>query len=158
MSAVFFFFFFLKVLRGGKRGPRGPLGQVIDGRLQRARVGARHDRRPLGLGEEVEGGDGGDAELLGEIGDLVDVELGEGDGVVGGQGVGVLLEEGGDGFAGAAPSCAGLDGDRVGVADELVELLLGGDGDDGHGGEVSAGGGFREAEGWMGEGKERVSW
>ena len=81
--------------------------------------------------EDEEGGDGADAELLGEVGDVVGVELGE-DVLVARVFVGVLDEEGGYGLAGAAPGGCGLEGDEGLRADEVVELGLGGDVYDDH--------------------------
>lgn len=115
----------------------GLLANLLYGLLQRGRVGTSDTAVGLvAVLEEVEGGEGADAELHGEIGNVIGVELGEGVGVVDAEGVGVLDEHGRDGLAGTTPGCAGLDGDEGGLFDELIKLILGRDGDDGHFGGV----------------------
>jgi hypothetical protein len=97
--------------------------------LQRSRVRAGQVLGLFAVLEEEEGGDAADAELEGQVGDVVGVEARKGVLVVAVV-AGVLVEEGGDGLAGAAPGGVGLEGD-VGLGlDELVELGLGGDVDD----------------------------
>ena len=95
--------------------------------LERGRVCASKIVDLLSVLKHEEGGDTADAELLGEVGDFVGVELDKGvlvrDLIL----VGVLLEEGGDGLARAAPGGVGLDEDIWVRLDELVELSLGGD-------------------------------
>jgi hypothetical protein len=95
--------------------------------LERGRVRASKIIDLVSVLEHEEGGDTTDAELLGEVRDFVGVELDKGvlvrDLIL----VGVLLEEGGDGLARAAPGGVGLEED-IGVRlEELVELSLGGD-------------------------------
>ena len=84
----------------------------------------------LAVLKEEKGRDGADAELLGEIGDVVGVEADKGVGALDGELFRLLGEHGGDGLAGAAPGGVGLDGDDGGLADDLVELGLGCDFDD----------------------------
>lgn len=98
--------------------------------LQRSRVRARQVLRLLAILEEEEGGDAADAELHGQVGDVVGVEARKGVLFVA-VAAGVLVEEGGDCLAGAAPGGVGLEGDVGGCFDEFVELGFGGDVDDG---------------------------
>ncbi|CAI6093192.1 unnamed protein product [Clonostachys chloroleuca] len=121
---------------GGSSGRRlttfslGLAGELLDELLEGGRAGSREARALLGVLEGEEGGDGADSQFEGEVGDLVGVEAGEGEGVarvVSGE----LVEDGGDGLAGAAPGGVGLDGDVGGLADQFVELGLGLDVDDG---------------------------
>lgn len=110
------------------------MGVSLNGLLQSGRVSALERVSLVAVLKEVEGGDGADAELKGEIGDVVGVEAGEGVLALLAVLVGVLLEEGRDGLAGTAPGGVGLDGDVGSASDELVELGLGLDVNDGHGG------------------------
>lgn len=116
LSRISFFFFFSSYRFTYRTTTRlGLLGQMLHLALQRRRARARDG--PVHLVpvlEEQKRGEGADAELKGQVGHVVGVELGEGVGLVDGVGLGVLDEEGGDGLAGAAPGCAGLEGD-VGV-------------------------------------------
>lgn len=109
----------------------GLLAKSLRQLAQRSRVRAGKVLRLLAVLEEEEGGDAADAELHGEVGDVVGVEARKGVLFVA-EVVGVLVEEGGDGLAGAAPGGVGLEGDVGGGFDELVELSFGGDVDDGH--------------------------
>jgi hypothetical protein len=111
----------------------GLLGVAGDGGSQLGRDGTQQVAVLVAVLEEEEGGDGSDAHLKGEVGDIVGVELGESKlfrGVL----FGLLFEDGGDGLARTAPRGAGLEGDVGGVLDELVELSLGGDFHDGRSG------------------------
>jgi hypothetical protein len=87
-------------------------------------VGTRDTVGHLAVLEEPERWNGLDTELRGELGDIVCVELRKdvlvGNGVV----MSVLVENGPDGFAGAAPGCAGFDGDERRGSDEGFELAL----------------------------------
>lgn len=89
---------------------------LLDGSLQRGRVGADNLFDLLAALEEHEGGHGTHAQVGGHIAQLVDIDLVE-------LGVGVLLAElgdlGGDGLAGTAPG-----GEAV-EDDELLALLGG---------------------------------
>lgn len=120
----------------------GLLDKPVDGLLEGRGVGAGKAIDLLALLEDEEGGDGADAELEGQVGDVVSVEAGKGERVRDGGGasvVGVLVVERRDGLAGAAPGRGSLE-DDVGVCgEEVVEVGLCGDCCDGHGG----GGSFR---------------
>lgn len=107
-------------------------GHLLEGLLQDGGLGPNHVARLVALFEEEEGGDGADAELKGQVGDLVGVEARKGVLVGQGEGGGVLVEEGRDGLAGAAPDGVGLEHDVGRLLDELVKLGLGLDIDDGH--------------------------
>lgn len=132
----------LLLLLGGGGGV-GLCGELLDGLLQGRGVGALQGVVGLvAVLEEEEGGDAADAQLKGQVGHVVGVELGKGHGVGLGEGVGVLGEEGRDGLAGAAPRGVGLQRD-VGVGlDQLVELRLGLDVDDAHFGGLVRGYGW----------------
>ncbi len=114
-------------------------GQVLDDLLQGRGFGRGQVGRLVALFEEEEGGDGADAELKGEVGDLVGVEAGEcvlfGEAERGGK----LVEKGRDGLAGAAPDGVGLQGDVGRRFEQLVELGLGLDVNDGHDGRLFCG-------------------
>ena len=64
--------------------------------------------------EEDKSGHGADAQFLGDVGDLVDVEFVE---AGGGVGVGELDDLGGDGFAGGAPGGHAVDDHEGGVGE-----------------------------------------
>lgn len=81
--------------------------------------------------EDDEGGHGADADLLGDLGLLVDVDLEEVDLLAGG-GVRDLLEDGADGLAGAAPGRPEVDDGGLLAVDDLLELLVAGDCGDTH--------------------------
>lgn len=87
------------------------------------RVRTNHLGDFLPLIEEQEGGHGPDAKFLGDVGDIVYVDLVE-------LGFWVVITEffdfGGDGFAGAAPFGPGVedDGTGVGVEDLLEEVFF----------------------------------
>lgn len=88
---------------------------LLDGGLESGNVGTDDLSDALAVLVDVEGGHGADANLGGDVGQLVDVDLVEGD-------VGVLLAElldlGGDGLAGTAPG-----GEEVDHGDALAGLL-----------------------------------
>lgn len=108
----------------------GLFAETLRQLLQRSRVRSREVLDLFAVFEEEEGGDAADAELHGQVGDVVGVEARKGELFVA-VAAGVLGEEGGDGLAGAAPGGVGLEGDVGGGFDELVELGFGGDVDDG---------------------------
>ena len=54
-------------------------GMLLDSSLERDRVGANDLLDLLAVGEDLEGRHGADAQLLGDLGDLVDVDLVEAD-------------------------------------------------------------------------------
>ncbi|KAL9471909.1 hypothetical protein ACSS6W_009850 [Trichoderma asperelloides] len=104
--------------------------QLLSGSAQAAGVGALDhglavDGNLLALLEEEEGGHGGDAVAGGNLGDVVDVDLGKGEGVFGAVLVGERLVDGGDGLAGRAPVGVEVDGDVGVCGEERVELLGG---------------------------------
>ncbi|KAH0493403.1 hypothetical protein TgHK011_000074 [Trichoderma gracile] len=87
----------------------------------------------LALLEEEKGGHGGDAVAGGDVLDVVDVDLCEGEVLVDGVLVGEGLVDGGDGLAGRAPVGVEVDGDVGGGGEEGVELVDGFDVVDGAG-------------------------
>lgn len=123
---------YLKVLVGVELASSlALLSNILRQLLQRRRVRARQGISLITILEDEEGGDAANAQLKGQVGHLVGVEAGKGVFVVG-EGLGVLVEHGGDGFAGAAPGCVGLEGDVGRFLGEFVELGFGLDVDDGH--------------------------
>lgn len=64
-------------------------GVLLDRSLKRSRVGTHNLLDLLAIGEDLEGRHGADAEVLSNVGDLVDVDLVEAD-------VGVLVGEAGE--------------------------------------------------------------
>jgi hypothetical protein len=94
--------------------------------------------------EEVEGRNGGDAEGGGHLGDVIDVDTSESEGLLNvGVGLGLVVEERDHDLAGAAPRGVGLEGDVAVRLQELDELLLRVDVDDERLGDLdgSVGGG-----------------
>jgi hypothetical protein len=99
------------------------LGQVLDEHLLQGRgVGADELVDLLAVLEDDEGGHGADAELLGELGQGVDVELGEVDLVLE-LALGPLGDLGRDGLAGAAPRREGVEHHHLVLGDGLLELV-----------------------------------
>lgn len=102
--------------------------QLLSGSAQAAGVGALDhglavDSNLLAVLEEEECGHGGDAVAGGNLAYVVDVDLGKGEGVLGGVLVGESLVDGSDGLARGAPVGVEVDGD-VGVGgEERVEVL-----------------------------------
>lgn len=83
---------------------------LLDSSLQRRDIGADHLCDLLAALEEQEGGHGAYAQLGGDLGQLVDVDLVElGGGVL----LGELLDLGGDGLAGTAPRGEAVDHDEL---------------------------------------------
>lgn len=91
-----------------------------DGGLDGILIGADDLADFLAVLEDDEGGHGADAELLGHVGDLVDVELVEAHGRVL---VGELGDDGGDDLARAAPRRKAINQQRRWVLDRRVVFL-----------------------------------
>lgn len=94
---------------------------LLDGGLNSRGVRSDHLADLLATLEEDESGHGADAELLRDVGGLVDVDLDElGAGVL----VAVLLDLGRDGLARTAPGGEGVEDDQLTAGDGGVELAL----------------------------------
>jgi hypothetical protein len=92
------------------------------------------------LVEEVEGGNGGDAEGGGHLGDIVDVDASESEGLLNVEmGLGLVVEEGDHDLAGAAPRGVGLESHVTVRLQKLDELLLGVDVDNERLGDLDGG-------------------
>lgn len=122
---------YLKILGGVELASLALLRNRRRQLLQRRRVRARQSISLIPILKDEKRRNAANAQLKRQVRHLVGVEAGEGVLVVG-EGLGVLVEHGGDGLAGAAPGCVGLEGDVGCLLGEFVELGFGLDVDDGH--------------------------
>lgn len=96
-------------------------------------VGADKAVDLLAVLEKEEGGNGADAEFLGNFGNFVDVKLDKVHLVLEFIRVGVLFQDGSNGLARRAPVGVRVDNDDLVVCDGLTELVGGLDNVDSHG-------------------------
>lgn len=92
-------------------------------RISTADHGLSVDGDLVSLLEEEKGGHGGDAVCAGDVLDVVDVDLCEGEDVGDAVLCGEGLKDGGDGFAGGAPVGKEVDGDVGCRVEQGLELL-----------------------------------
>jgi hypothetical protein len=98
------------------------LDGVLNGGLESLGVGTDDLADLLAVLEEQEGGHGADVQFLGDIGNLVDVELEEGGVLVH---AGVFCDGGSDDLARTAPGGETVEDNDLVVFDSLIPLCLG---------------------------------